>query len=393
MKIRNLLAHLASIGLVLTFGLVSPANAAPTSSIDTSAARQYALTLCASESELDCVESFGFLDSANKYVPGVLESQSPPGSYTSAQGNQMDSRTMKFSAQVDGKLTSADVEVPLQSPRYRLWQNTDGTWHYGASLRPWVESPDLENIKVRLLVRTSFLKPQNIQLVADESDFKHTKIEGGNLWLFEGKGTKVSTYTHSYDSPDRQDFSAQADVDTRTLHFIIHHADSNMAYGYWPARCADKGYSVQAFNSNAAGEPYWDSRNKSLSFAVPSPHLMASGKPQVGFFKLWTTDAYMNCQWIGNTLATANNITIQIVNSDGSEQIATSSVIHKNGQLYVSSSGFHYSAPTIRVKDASKPFAVSKKKTIVCVNTKNSKVTKKVTAISPKCPAGYKIKK
>lgn len=392
MKIRNLVANIASIGLVLTLGL-TPANAASTSSIDTSSARQYALSMCASESELDCVESFGFLDSANKYVPGVLESQSPLSSHTSPEGNQMDSRFMNFTAQVDGKLASAQVEVPLQSPRYRLWKNEDGTWHYGASLRPWVDSPDLENTKIRLVVRTSYLKPQNIQLVADESDFKHTKISGGNVWLFEGKGTSVSVYTHSFDSPDRRDFSAQADVDTKTLHFIIHHADENLNYGYWPARCADKGYSVQAFNSNSAGEPYWDSRNQSLNFAVPSPHLMASGKPQVGFFKLWTTDAYMNCQWIGNTLATANNITIQIVNSDGSEQIATSSVIHKDGQLFVSAAGFHYSAPTIRVKDASKPVVIAKKKTITCVSKKNSKITKKVTALAPKCPTGYKLKK
>jgi hypothetical protein len=393
MKTQILLAYVASTSLVISLGLVTPVQAAPTSSIDITASRQYALSMCSNDAEMDCVESFGFIDSADNYVPGVLESQNAGASYTSSQGNQMDSRFMKFSAEVDGKVTSVDLEVPLQSPRYRLWQNADGSWHYGASLRPRVHSPNLENIKVRVAVRTSFLKPQNIQLVADESDFKHTKIQGGNLWLFEGKGTKVSAYTHSFDSPERKNFSAQADVDTRTLHFIIHHADSNLQYGYWPARCADHGYSVQAFNSFAAGEPYWDSRNKSLNFAVPSPHLTASGEPQVGFFKLWTTDAYMNCQWIGNTLATANNITIQIVNSDGSEQIATSSVVHKNGQLYVSAAGFHYSAPTIRVKDASKPVAVAKRKTIVCVSNKNSRITKKVTALTPRCPKGFKVKK
>jgi hypothetical protein len=379
--------------LVAPIGIGAPAQAAGRAPFDFTSASQFDLTMCSNGAELDCIESFGFIDKVKNFIPGVLEAVNTNPGYTSSEGNQIENTTMDFTASVDGKPVSANLRVPLQSPRYRLWKNQDGSQHYGASLRPWINSMDLLNITVRLIVRTSFLKPQNIQLVADDSNFKQTKIAGGNAWMFEGKGTRVSNYTHSVDAPDRRDWSARADVDTSTLHFIIHHADENLEYGYWPAKCADKGYSVQAFNSNAAGEPYWDRGNQSLNFAVPSPHLMASGETNSGFFKLWTTDAYMNCQWAGNTLSNANNISIQIVNSDGTEQIATSSVVHANGQLFVSAAGFHYSAPTIRVKDTSVAVAPVKKKTITCVNTKNSKVTKKVTAISPKCPAGYKIRK
>ena len=34
----------------------------------------------------------------------------------------------------------------------------------------------------------------------------------------------------------------------------------------------------------------------------------------------------------------------------------------------------------------------AEKTTISCVSTKNKKITKKITAVAPKCPTGYKKK-
>ncbi len=74
----------------------------------------------------------------------------------------------------------------------------------------------------------------------------------------------------------------------------------------------------------------------------------------------------------------------------------------------MSAKGFHYSSPTLQVKlsqerpakaeDAAKtsdnkavakPATASAKKSITCVK---GKTTKKVVAVNPKCPAGYKKK-
>jgi hypothetical protein len=65
--------------------------------------------------------------------------------------------------------------------------------------------------------------------------------------------------------------------------------------------------------------------------------------------------------------------------------------------------GFHYSAPTIKIAGnyvkpsiestpsptASAKPAIIKKTTITC---KKGKTSKKVTAVTPKCPSGYKKK-
>jgi hypothetical protein len=96
-----------------------------------------------------------------------------------------------------------------------------------------------------------------------------------------------------------------------------------------------------------------------------------------------------------------------------SEVITTSSRV-EDGMYYLSANGFHYSAPTIKVKvtqaanaepitplmastsptPSAKPASIPvvqkiKKSTITCIK---GKMTKKVTAVSPKCPAGYKKK-
>jgi hypothetical protein len=92
------------------------------------------------------------------------------------------------------------------------------------------------------------------------------------------------------------------------------------------------------------------------------------------------------------------------VNDKGDQKVATEILGEKNGWLYLSAGGFTYSSPTIKVKleqDAPAPVAtptptpsasakpVIKTVTITCIKGKTSK---KVTAVTPKCPAGYKKK-
>jgi hypothetical protein len=378
--LKQIVTGVLAAGLAVGGSLI-PVIQATAAPIDINESTQIGLFKCESTIELDCVESFGFIDSTGAYISATVSgTYRPAKAFVDQNGNTVYQGNTSWTATVDGIEKNAVLDVPLQSPKYVIFKN-DVETHYGASLRPSVDGKDLLNTKVRFVIRTSYLRPQNVQLVADEADFKQKAITGGNAWTFEGKGTAVSAYTTDV-LKKSQDWSAKADIDTYTLHFIIHHADKDLTHGYWPARCAGKGYSVQAFNSNAAGEPHWNPSSQSLDFAVPSPHLMANGLANKGFFKLWTTDAYMNCQWIGNNLASATGITVSIVDQDGSTQSATSQVIHANGRLYVEATGFHYSAPTIKLK-------ATKTQTIYCASNKNKKIVKKVTGVSPKCPTAY----
>lgn len=381
--LKNTSAILA-LAFAVAVGGFSQASAAPAK--DFSGSTEYHLIPCASATELDCVESFGFINKAGGYVAAKSE-LGPSNTYTDQNGNKVLNQSSQWSAEVDGILASVGLDVPLQAPKYVIFKNPDGTVHYGASLRPMVMSNDLLNTNVRFEIRTSYLIPQNVQLVAEDSDFSQTKIAGGNLWMFQGKGTAVSAYANFVPG---EDFSRKADFDLTTLHFIIHHGDRDLSRGYWPAVCGDKGYTVQAFNSNSAGSPSWNNQSKSLNFAIESPHSKASGASNLGFFKLWTSDAYVNCKWPGNDLTGNAKLEVRIISEDGTAQTSTNQVTHTNGKIFVSASGFHYSAPTIKLVNATTLASNPSIKTIKCLKGKSIKL---VSGKAPKCPTGYKVSK
>jgi len=108
---------------------------------------------------------------------------------------------------------------------------------------------------------------------------------------------------------------------------------------------------------------------------------------------------------------------VSVTSSNGEIQAATNVLTEKSGWLHLGAYGFTFSSPTIKVKllqgseisdepsnsnvplaetsnNEAAPIAVAipkaaKKTTITCVK---GKVTKKVTAVMPKCPVGYKKK-
>jgi hypothetical protein len=68
--------------------------------------------------------------------------------------------------------------------------------------------------------------------------------------------------------------------------------------------------------------------------------------------------------------------------------VATTVVNEKNGFFRMGAYGFGFSSPTIKMKITQAGTSGSKK-TITCVKGKTSK---KVTAVKPVCPTGFKKK-
>jgi hypothetical protein len=96
---------------------------------------------------------------------------------------------------------------------------------------------------------------------------------------------------------------------------------------------------------------------------------------------------------------------IEVSSSDGTPSVATTVINESDGWLKMTAAGFTFSTPQIKVKlsqdqpapqasasptpaTSTKPAAM-KKSSITCVK---GKTTKKVTAINPKCPTGFKKK-
>ena len=188
-------------------------------------------------------------------------------------------------------------------------------------------------------------------------------------------------------------------------------------------------------NSNAyiAGPPKLVDGD--LAYRVASPHYDARGEIQIGTYDLAIRSDIARCIY-GFTKAPIQ-ATLSVIYSDGVAKNATTLVSEKNNWLRLSAKGFTYSSPTIKVKlsqeetsptptpapvtsptttknETSAPVAqptetpsvnplptqasqsslatkpaVAKKSTITCIK---GKTTKRITAVNPKCPAGYRKK-
>jgi hypothetical protein len=151
----------------------------------------------------------------------------------------------------------------------------------------------------------------------------------------------------------------------------------------------------------SAGPPAYNKNEGSLDYKVLAPHYTSKGELAVGTYDLLLKSEVARCIY-GFSKAPISG-SISIVNESGQNNVATTVINEKNGWLYMSANGFSYSAPTVKIKlsqevevvatpsptpsASAKP--VAKAVTITCIKGKTSK---KVTAVKPKCPAGYKKK-
>ena len=207
------------------------------------------------------------------------------------------------------------------------------------------------------------------------------------------------------------------------------------------------GFVTTNSTTYTASPPIYNEQTGTLDYKVASPHFLADGEVFQGKYNLFIDSKVARC--IYNFSSAPISASVSITSSDGGQQsVATTVVSENNGWLHLSAAGFTFSSPTLKIKltqdpnavvaqtpaptptptaeskapevtptaeskapevtptaeakapavkpattatvQAIKPIAASKKKvTITCVK---GKVIKKVAAVSPKCPAGYKKK-
>ncbi len=172
-------------------------------------------------------------------------------------------------------------------------------------------------------------------------------------------------------------------------------------------KCSDNSGNIAGLVTTNAltylpGPPTFDKETQSLTYKVASPHYEANGSLASGSYDLSMRSDIARCIYgFSNAPIKAE---ISITSDEGEKKVATTIVNEKNGWLYLSAKGFTFSSPVINVKLSQEkeivatptptPSAVAKPaaKKSVTISCVKGKTTKKVTAVSPKCPAGYKKK-
>ena len=140
--------------------------------------------------------------------------------------------------------------------------------------------------------------------------------------------------------------------------------------------------------------PVWNNETKEFTWSAAAPHFAPDGVTvNKGFYKaiIPTNDAKL--LWgLENPNDAATALQITLTTEAGGTAAALKSVSVKNGKIIIDISGFEYSRPKLKIgiKAGYKPTKTMLNKTsITCVKGKS---VKKITAVQPTCPAGYKKK-
>jgi len=143
-------------------------------------------------------------------------------------------------------------------------------------------------------------------------------------------------------------------------------------------------------------------KDNTLDYKVASTHFEPDGTTVFkGSYELIMSSAVARC--IYKFSSAPISATVSITSENGEANAATTVINEKNGWLKLGAYGFTFSSPTVRVKltqeaaapapspspsESTAPVA-AKKTSITCIKGKTSK---KVTAVNPMCPKGYKKK-
>ena len=137
----------------------------------------------------------------------------------------------------------------------------------------------------------------------------------------------------------------------------------------------------------SSGPPTFNSAEGSLNYQVAAPHYTSGGNVFLGTYDLVMRSEVARCIY-GFSKAPLN-ASISVLDDEGVTTTATKMVSERDGWLRIAAYGFGFSNPTIKVQltQSGSKGVKAKKITITC---KKGKKSKKVTGITPKCPAGYK---
>lgn len=133
----------------------------------------------------------------------------------------------------------------------------------------------------------------------------------------------------------------------------------------------------------------------SLNYRVASLHYLPNGEEFLGNYNLILRSDVARCLY-GFTSAPVS-ATVSVISSDGKNQVATTVVSERGNWLNLGAAGFTFSSPMLKVKlvqnlpeTSTVQSSTQTNPMRVLITCVKGKATKKIKAVNPKCPAGYK---
>lgn len=351
-------------------------------------------------------------------LKGAIEEYETPGNSYEPQGNNRITASVEFFPAVTAPclqsycpparevigvfLAPSLIDIPWQSRLVTSPFRTDSKF-CGTSTNPELCSRNFlfnekTSFKIVLQIPSDYVVSFIHGIASDFSyDVSPSTVAGTSLLTFElssvnHAGMLSNTWGTNSNNEDGADYM----LDSTALWFF----GKNDMWAKSIGACSGKGAYGVVNNAVIMAEPRWSSSDQSLSVNLQSPHVDTDNKPISGYFSAFVSREMADCLW-GVDISKKTSASVAITYGEGGKvSLLTAASSYKGDIFTLVTSGFHYSAPTIKVKlksevPASQPAASPvpknqvKNKTITCI--KGSK-TQKISGTNPTCPKGYKKK-
>jgi hypothetical protein len=409
------------------------------------------LSKCLTASQLDCIESVSILLKDGKRLVAnqasvdnqadkdaqqqVVESGESSWEYTNTSGvsnpfilisnlttpgyvvdysNNSNEVTTSAESEAEGEnyteSTTAEV-ISSDSNFYEPSLSVSAIFPGGNSLN--TSKKFLDGERLEIVIRTSWLQIEEVILPGKDSEVEIEKTSQGKRITLRGSEDTI----YSVESRKNQitGVVTRTIVKKENLEFQILHPKSKTE----EKQCFESGYKISATNGSSLSLAS-EVQDYSLKFYASGYPFKTDKSANKGYAKVKVSLSWLDCKFPGNDFTFAMDFTAKVYSLDGGLKLQNTSAnaIVKNGFLEIQADEFLFAKTEIRVvadaagiasqkakaeaeakaaaelkakqeAEAKAKSAAKKKTTITCVK---GKLTKKVTAIDPKCPSGYKKK-
>lgn len=193
----------------------------------------------------------------------------------------------------------------------------------------------------------------------------------------------------------RNEFKASSLIRHIKVLMVPYWAEYHHAAGKIPA-----GGIFITSNAQCFGRVEFDAKAGTMNVPTGNAHYDVNGEVIDGWVETSIRGDFIRKIWnIEPKYLSRVEVTVEYNEKDISAATSTTKYVTAEDKIEIKAYGFHYSSPQIKIKFPKTAFIQTapppgpkatsgKKSTIVCVR---GKATKKVTAVKPKCPNGYKI--
>ena len=236
------------------------------------------------------------------------------------------------------------------------------------------------DVPFRATVRTSWVLPTHIATKGRDVTLSVTKLDVSGA----SRITLASTPTTHMSITDDTSLTSPTGKGREDMRiFVLTVSDGR----FYPIKkdCIEKPAIMTGENGYGYSLPTFKDGN--LDLRVPSPHFRSDGVTKhLGIYEALIPMETAKCLW-GNSIESASQFIVEVIETDGEEKSATTSIDVKGDGVRIRASGFTFSTPTIRVKAMSSSTTSSTSTTSTLATTTSSSTPSVVT---PKKPTGIR---